>query len=183
MCSSQSNYLYAFGCLSYQRIMQFSNWCLSYPIRSPTGYACNDYNYCTLNDACDATGACVGTQKDCGPAPNQCQGPGVCDQSSGNVLSDLNGIPCDDGDACSQTDICYGGICVGSNYVQCFALDQCHIAGICDPSSGTCSNPTRSNNTPCNDGNACTKTDLCVSGMCQGSNLVTCSALDQCHIH
>jgi hypothetical protein len=66
--------------------------------------------------------------------------------------------------------------------VVCAALDQCHVAGTCDPASGQCSNPITADGSSCNDANACTQTDTCVSGTCTGGNPVVCSALDQCHV-
>jgi hypothetical protein len=60
-------------------------------------------------------------------------------------------------------------------------LDQCHNAGTCNPSNGVCSNPNKNNGAVCNDGNGCTQTDTCQNGACQGTNPVTCTALDQCH--
>ena len=53
----------------------------------------------------------------------------------------VNGAYCDDGNACSQTDTCEGGVCNGGDPVVCTASDQCHDAGTCNPSDGTCSNP------------------------------------------
>src|SRR5438128_12329757 len=73
------------------------------------------------------------------------------------------------------------GLCVGMNPVVCTALDQCHTAGTCSPSTGTCSNPNAANGTACSDGNACTQSDSCQNGTCTGSNPVVCTALDQCH--
>ena len=35
---------------------------------------------------------------------------------------------------------------------------------------------------PCNDGNPCTLTDTCSSGVCHGGNPKVCTALDQCHV-
>ena len=35
--------------------------------------------------------------------------------------------PDNDGNVCTQTDTCQGGICVGSNPVVCTASDQCHL--------------------------------------------------------
>src|SRR5262249_47082460 len=61
----------------------------------------------------------------------------------------------------------------------CTALDQCHNAGTC--SGGTCSNPIKTNGTPCNDGNACTSGETCQAGVCGGGTVTTCTALDQCH--
>ncbi len=66
--------------------------------------------------------------------------------------------------------------------VVCTASDQCHVAGVCDPSTGLCSNPVTANGTACSDGNACTQTDTCQAGTCTGSNPVVCTALDQCHV-
>ena len=50
------------------------------------------------------------------------------------------GGPCDDGDACTQTDTCQEGVCVGANPVVCVG-DACHAAGSCDPETGECLNP------------------------------------------
>ncbi len=91
------------------------------------------------------------------------------------------GTSCSDGDACTQTDTCAAGVCVGSNPKTCAALDQCHSAGSCNASTGMCSNPTKTDGTVCNDGNACTQTDTCVAGSCSGANPKTCTAADQCH--
>ena len=65
--------------------------------------------------------------------------------------------------------------------VTCTALDQCHDAGTCNPSTGQCSNPAKSDGTFCNDGNACTQIDTCQAGSCVGSAPVVCTASDQCH--
>ena len=45
---------------------------------------------------------------------------------------------------------------------------------------GVCSNPVKTNGTTCNDGNACTTSDVCTNGAC-GGTAVVCTALDQCH--
>ncbi len=57
-------------------------------------------------------------------------------------------------------------LCVGSNPRTCAALDQCHTAGTCNASTGTCSNPSQVDSTACDDGNACTQTDQCHAGAC-----------------
>jgi hypothetical protein len=55
----------------------------------------------------------------------------------------LAGTTCDDGNTCTQTDQCNSsGACVGSNPVVCTAQDPCHVPGMCNPATGTCSNPT-----------------------------------------
>ncbi len=49
---------------------------------------------------------------------------------------------CDDGSLCTGPDSCLSGACIGSNPIQCTAMDECHHAGTCDPETGTCSQPT-----------------------------------------
>jgi len=41
--------------------------------------------------------------------------------------------------------------------------------------------PGAPNGTACNDGNACTQSDTCQSGVCAGSSPVVCTASDACH--
>src|SRR5207249_1162379 len=57
-----------------------------------------------------------------------------------------------------------------------------HDAGVCDPASGTCSNPNKADGAACADGDACTQTDTCQAGVCTGTNPVVCAALDRCHV-
>src|SRR6185436_4448607 len=66
------------------------------------------------------------------------------------------------------------GACVGSNSVACNPQDQCHAAGTCNPSTGTCSNPVLADGSACNDGNNCTGPDVCSGGTCAGTPLGSC---------
>jgi len=54
-----------------------------------------------------------------------------------------DGTPCDDGNACTRTDVCQAGACVGGNPVDCVASDNCHAAA-CDPATGQCTQTTGS---------------------------------------
>ena len=146
------------------------------------GMACDDANACTRSDSCQQ-GVCTGSSPVICSALDQCHLAGSCDPASGicSNPSKPDGASCDDGDACTRTDTCNAGTCAGANPVVCPAPDQCHTAGSCDSATGLCSNPAKANGTPCNDGNACTRTDACQAGACIGTNLVICSALDQCH--
>jgi MYXO-CTERM domain-containing protein len=119
------------------------------------GGACDDGNSCTSGDTC-LDGTCSGTP--------------VADGSA-----------CDDGDACTQTDTCQAGACTGADDVVCTALDQCHDVGVCNPATGVCPDPPMQDGTSCDDGDACTQTDTCQTGVCTGSDDVVCTALDQCH--
>jgi RHS repeat-associated protein len=93
-----------------------------------------------------------------------------------------NGATCNDGDACTRTDTCQVGVCVGSSPVVCTSSEQCLAPGTCNPSSGTCSSPApRPDGTSCSDGNACTDGDACHSGACAPGTTVSCSA-GQCQV-
>jgi hypothetical protein len=143
---------------------------------SGNGVTCTDVDECTSNtDNCDTNATCTNTAGSfvCGCNPGY--------SGNGVTCTPNDGLPCDDGNACTQTDTYQGGVCTGSNPVVCTASDQCHNAGTCDPSSGVCSNPAKTNGSSCSDGNACTQTDTCQAGVCSGSNPVVCAASDQCH--
>ena len=116
-------------------------------------------------------------------ASDQCHEAGVCDPATGTCSNpeSPNGTICGDGDACTQSDSCEAGVCVGANPVTCAALDQCHDAGVCDLETGVCSNPPKADGAACEDSDACTQTDVCQAGECVGGNSVVCTALDQCH--
>jgi hypothetical protein len=111
---------------------------------------------------------------------NACQ---ICQPSTTTsaFTNVANGASCGDGDACTQTDTCQAGVCIGANPVTCSAQDQCHLAGTCNPSSGLCSNPSKSDGTPCSDGDACTTGDRCQGGTCSGLGATICFSPDQCH--
>ena len=149
----------------------------------PDGTACSDGNACTQSDACES-GTCVGADPVLCTASDQCHVAGTCDPGTGACSNPAgpDGTGCSDGNACTQSDSCKAGACVGANPVVCVASDQCHSAGTCDPGRGICSNPVKPDGTECSDGNACTQTDACRAGACVGGNPVACTASDQCHV-
>lgn len=104
------------------------------------GTGCNDGNACTQIDTCQA-GACIGSSPVTCTAQDSCHTAGVCDPATGICPNPVkaDGDDCSDGNACTQTDICQSGACIGSNPVTCTAPDPCHPAGICDPDTGACS--------------------------------------------
>jgi cysteine-rich repeat protein len=158
-----------------------SDQCVAQP--KPNGTTCSDGNACTQTDTCQG-GTCTGANLVVCTAQDQCHIAGTCNPANGTCSNPPapNGTGCSDGNACTQTDTCLSGTCTGANPVVCSALDQCHVAGTCNPGSGTCSNPNKPNGSTCNDGSACTQTDTCQSGACTGGNPVVCSAQDQCHL-
>jgi cysteine-rich repeat protein len=148
----------------------------------PNTNPCNDGNACTQTDTCQ-NGSCIGVNPVVCTALDQCHLPGTCAPATG-VCSNptkANGMTCSDGDACTRTDTCQNGTCTGANPVVCTAQDQCHVVGTCNSSSGVCSNPNKSEGSPCLDNNNCTQNDTCVSGVCTGGPPVVCTPSDQCH--
>jgi probable HAF family extracellular repeat protein len=145
---------------------------------APAGTTCDDGDACTTASQCQA-GLCVATAAlDCSD-DDPCTSE-RCDATVGCVRGDEpNGTACDDGSLCTQVDWCQGGACVGAMPVVCRALDQCHVAGTCDPDSGACSNPIAPANTACSDGSVCTTDDRCVAGACVGAAL-GCDDGDPC---
>jgi hypothetical protein len=150
---------------------------------APNGTTCDDGDACSQTDTCQG-GACSGANPVVCTAQDQCHVAGTCDPGTGACSnpSKPNGTTCDDGSACTQTDTCQAGACAGANPVVCTAQGQCHDAGACDPSTGACSSPPKTNGSACDDGNGCTQTDACQAGTCTGGNPVVCAALDQCHV-
>lgn len=141
---------------------------------------CDDGHFCTVNDTCQAGTCQPGTPRDCAPAADQCT-DGVCDEANDRCgTPKVDGTACNDGDLCTESDRCDGGVCGGST-TACTAQDQCHEAGVCDSATGFCSNPPKSDGSPCSDGTLCTQADICLGGACTSGAPVTCSAQDQCH--
>ena len=136
-----------------------------------------DNGLCTTGETCQS-GTCTGTPVTC-TALDQCHTAGTCNPATG-VCSNpnkMNGTTCDNG-LCTTGETCQSGTCTGTP-VTCTALDQCHTVGTCNPATGVCSNPNKTNGTTCDNG-LCTTGETCQSGTCTGTP-VTCTALDQCH--
>jgi N-acetylneuraminic acid mutarotase len=148
-----------------------------------TGKACNDGNACTTKDVCQS-GVCVGSSPVVCPAGDVCHFAGVCNPQTGQCASTPkpDGTGCSDGNPCTTNDACFNGVCTSGSPVVCQPVDGCHVAGVCNPNTGACSNPVKADGSACNDGNACSQTDVCKAGKCVGSNPVACAPLDPCHV-
>jgi RHS repeat-associated protein len=112
---------------------------------APDGTACDDKNVCTVGDSCQSGVCQSGFFFECSRRPvGICQvATDACDPVSGCMpptpLPDGSG--CDDGNACTLTDTCIAGACVGQNPVTCPGADECHDASTCDSQTGICSTP------------------------------------------
>ena len=74
-----------------------------------------------------------------------------------------NSAACDDGEACSHTDLCSDGACAGTTYA-------CDDANPCtdDACTGDGECVFANNAAPCSDGDPCTTDDTCAGGTCGG---------------
>ncbi len=93
--------------------------------------------------------------------------------------------PCDDGDVCTNSDVCVAGSCVGTP-VDCVAAgDACNVAS-CDPSAAgsNCSVLTPvADGMDCDDNDPCSLVDTCLAGVCMAGMPPDCFAAgDECNV-
>lgn len=138
----------------------------------PEGNPCDDGDPCTEGDLCSG-GACVGSFKDCSILDSQCQF-GACDPISGDCIQQnaQENSNCEDGDGCTEGETCQGGACQGGTPKECVSAGACED-GFCDIDTGECGIKPRDDDTPCDDGNACTgpgDSDVCTFNANAGSS-------------
>ena len=86
-----------------------------------------------------------------------------------------DGEACNDGDACTVGDLCQDGNCQPGEPAVCEDRNPCTVDS-CDPVLGCVFQAVPGS---CDDGNACTDDDQCVSGLCLGTQ-VTCDDDNPC---
>eukprot|EP01063_Lacrimia_lanifica_P007604 TRINITY_DN1488_c0_g6_i1.p1 TRINITY_DN1488_c0_g6~~TRINITY_DN1488_c0_g6_i1.p1 ORF type:complete len:3347 (+),score=823.83 TRINITY_DN1488_c0_g6_i1:868-10041(+) len=150
----------------------------------PNGVSCNDNNNQTVGDRC-VYGKCVGQSACEGVvcvAISECRNPGVCDQALGGCTSPSkpDGVVCNGGGG-----TCQDGVCITAERcdgVVCEASDQCHNVGMCDPATGLCTDPVKSDGLLCDDGNP-NSDAVCQGGMCVSSvpcGQTVCTSTNPC---
>jgi RHS repeat-associated protein len=108
------------------------------------GTSCADGDVCNGDETCDAVGTCLpGT-------PPVVDDKNPCTADSCTAIGGVAHVPvpagssCGDGNACNGAETCSAtGTCLSGAPVTCLPLDVCHVAGICDAATGTCSNPEK----------------------------------------
>ena len=138
----------------------------------PNTLPCDDLDLCTLSDVCGG-GQCAGTPKDC--SDNNFCTDDTCSSDSGDCVNTPNTLGCDDGDACTEKDVCGGGACVGSPAV-CDDGNAC-TQNLCASDVG-CYYPDEANGLACDDQDVCTNGDQCTDGVCGGDDVAGCCNLD-----
>jgi len=142
-------------------------------VHTPNDAPCNDGDACSYGDACQG-GVCVGGEDlDCDDM-NTCTDDS-CDALLGCVHLH-NQAQCDDSNACTVTDGCVAGICVGVGLTDCDDGNPC-THDWCDLLSGC----QHDNHTlPCNDGDACIIDEACLDGACAGGQPLNCNDGNPC---
>lgn len=124
------------------------------------GDVCDDFDACTTNDVCvqASEGAllkCLGEPKNCDDT-NPCT-VDSCDKYSGCGQKNVgNNTTCEDGNKCTDGDLCYGGQCLPGMPLKC-VQEECLLVK-CQADKGCSKSYTDG---LCDDGNACTMGDKC----------------------
>jgi hypothetical protein len=134
------------------------------------GTSCVGTDLCFQTSTCQG-GVCTGSNPVVCTASDQCHAAGTCDAMTGTCSNPAatNGTACTGSNLCLQTNTCQSGVCTGSNPVVCAPLDQCHVAGTCNPATGGCTNPDATDGTACTSSVACTLSATCQAGVCSGA--------------
>ncbi len=81
---------------------------------APSSTPCSDGLFCTTGETCSGGLCGGGAPRDCGSSGNACQ-PSVCNEvtdACGTAVA-TDGTPCDDQNACTESDACVAGACTG----------------------------------------------------------------------
>jgi hypothetical protein len=139
----------------------------------PNQAVCSDDSVCSDSDKC-SNGWCVpGPLLDCDDK-NPCTDDS-CHPESG-CINTPNILPCEDGDACTENDICSNEVCVAGDAVVCDDLNDC-TEDVCNFFMGCVYAAIEG---ACEDGDACTENDICDNGLCVSGSAVTCDDSKVC---
>jgi hypothetical protein len=149
-------------------------------VDAPTGAPCDDGQFCTVVDSCDA-GVCTGEgQNDCGMSPAACTEVTCVEATDSCTLAPaLNGTSCDSDDLCAVGGKCVSGVCIGvpkdcsfSQFIECNAVACNPATGMCDPTPDA----SKNGNTCGLTGDLCQIGKSCSAGQCLGGSPKDCSA-------
>ena len=136
---------------------------------SKEGDACDDGNALTGPDSCQS-GVCLGADCSCSGVSTCCDGCQPLNEG-GSCDADANG--------CTVGDSCTAGVCTAGAAPDCSSEDDACNVGVCTSTGSdaySCSkDPSSKEGDACDDGNACSTVDSCVSGSCTGEEFVECT--------
>lgn len=139
------------------------------------GIICDDNNACTLSDKCK-NGACsFDNSVDCDDK-NPCT-TDTCNTVTAKCSHAAVTGPCDDGNVCTMTEQCVGGVCSSTLKLNCDDGNAC-TSDTCDPKLA-CKHVASSEGSACDDENPCTTNDKCTNLACLGTG-PTCADDNPC---
>jgi von Willebrand factor type A domain-containing protein len=159
--------------------------------------SCDDHVGCTTDSCNTQTNTCVHTPANqcisCQNS-NQCNDGNDCTTDTcvinqGDTSGKCTFTPkadntaCNDGNLCTIGEVCKDATCQNldtNDDVVCTALDQCHVAGTCNPSTGVCSDPNKQDGSPCSDNDACSSGENCQNGLCVPGTPINCEDNNEC---
>ena len=127
----------------------------------PAGTACDDGQFCTAVDTCNAAGTCGGTTRDCSDTLS-CT-TDTCNETTNVCVNTLSG-------GCN-----IGGACIAAGTVS--PTNPCLA---CNPATSTTTYTARPAGTACDDGQFCTAVDTCNAGGTCGGTTRDCSDTLSC---
>ncbi|HZP43176.1 MAG TPA: hypothetical protein VFD84_16935 [Candidatus Binatia bacterium] len=100
---------------------------------------------------------------------------GLLRYHAGDAACATNGAPCDDGDACTQSSACQGGVCAGTDPAACPGAEACRTGPSCDPLTGGCLAGTpKPDGLACAEPETCAAAGTCRAGVCEATPLGNC---------
>jgi len=149
--------------------------CSAFCEQLSSGTACEDGQFCTVDDTCDGDGRCVGAGDPCEQPDGDSNCAESCNEESNACdAPDPDASACDDGVYCNGSDLCASGECSWHSGSPCSGPDDdtdCRES--CDEATHDCNAPDEAG-APCNDGRFCTSGETCnAAGVCEGGS-ATC---------
>ncbi len=139
----------------------------------------NDAN-CLDNLFCDGVRRCNVTSGQCDSGPPPCTQGQICDETNDRCIGCLLDSDCADSLYCNGVERCVNNVCQPGTPPDCTSLNGACVTGACNETLDRCVTQPGNEGGPCNDGNGCTTTDRCVSGVCNGSGAPNCDDGNSC---
>ncbi|MCB9739923.1 MAG: hypothetical protein H6747_11685 [Deltaproteobacteria bacterium] len=145
---------------------------------------CDDGSACTTDDSCVGK-LCIGVAlPTCCTEDTDCADDNACSDDrcvGGGCINDvtpMNGLPCDDDNACTAASACAAGSCVATLNIDCDDGEPCTVE-FCNGQKG-CQKLALGDGASCDDGDVCNGVALCSAGLCVASNVLDCDDDNPC---